>query len=92
MLSKILEKVIFCQIIEYLESNNLLHPSHHGFRQKHNTCTALIQMMDTWTEAFDQEQISGVLMLDMSAAFDLVDHALLVDKLKVYGFQANAFN
>ena len=43
-------------------------------------------MMDTWVESFEKEDISAVLMLDMSAAFDLVDHSLLTKKLSVYGF------
>ena len=84
--SKILERAIFVQVVEYFEENGLLNPSHHGFRQKHNTCTALIQMIDTWVEAFDNKELSAVLMLDMSAAFDLVNHELLVKKLAVYGF------
>ena len=43
-------------------------------------------MMDTWVEAFDTEELSAVLMLDMSAAFDLVNHDLLFKKLEAYGF------
>ena len=62
-----------------------MNPSHHGFRGQHSTCTALIQMIDSWVEAFDNGDISAVLMLDMSAAFDLVDHELFLKKLKVYG-------
>ena len=88
--SKILERAIFVQVVEYFEENGLLHPSHHGFRQKHNTCTALIQMIDTWVEAFDDKELSAVLMLDMSAAFDLVNHDLLVKKLSAYGFDDNS--
>ena len=42
--SKILERAVFAQLIIYLEENNLLHPSHHGFRSKHNTSTAILQM------------------------------------------------
>ena len=84
--SKILERTIFSQVVEYFEANDLLHPSHHGFRQKHNTSTALIQMIDTWAEAFEDEKVSAVVMLDMSAAFDLVNHDLLVKKLDAYGF------
>ena len=42
ILSKILEKAIFLQTVDYLETNDLLHPSHHGFRSCHNTCTALM--------------------------------------------------
>ena len=48
ILSKILEKAVFLQIVEYLDSNNLLSPNHHGCRSGHNTATALIQMYDQW--------------------------------------------
>ena len=85
--SKLLEKVIFCQLVEYLEENELLHPSHHGFRAKHNTSTALLQMNDIWLDALEHDEISAVIMLDMSAAFDVVDHPILLDKLKSYGLQ-----
>ena len=43
-------------------------------------------MIDTWAEAFEDEKVSAVVMLNMSAAFDLVNHDLLVKKLDAYGF------
>ena len=86
ILSKILERVIFNQVIEYLNTNNLLHPSHHAYRAEHNTTTALIQMYDGWLQAVESGELAGVCMLDMSAAFDLVDHDLLIQKLGLYGF------
>ena len=86
ILSKILERVIFNQMIEYLTSNGILHPNHHAFRQNHNTTTAMIQMYDSWLQAIESGQIAGVCMLDMSAAFDLVNHDLLLQKLQLYGF------
>ena len=73
-------------MIDYFETNNLLHPNHHGFRANHNTTTALIQMYDTWVEAMDKEEATGVCLLDMSAAFDMVSHPVLLDKLVLYGF------
>ena len=85
--SKILERAAFCQIIEYMEGNDLLHPSHHGFRAKHNTSTALLQMIDTWLEAFDNDDVTAVIMVDLSAAFDVVDHLILLQKLEIYGFE-----
>jgi hypothetical protein len=86
ILSKILERAIFNQVIEYLNTNNLLHPNHHAYRAQHNTTTALIQMYDGWLQAVESDQLAGVCMLDMSAAFDLVDHDLLIQKLELYGF------
>ena len=87
VLSKVLEKCIFVQMVEYLESNGLIHPSHHGFRAKHSTVSALIQMFDTWIDAFEDSEVSAVIMLDMSAAFDVVDHQILLEKLTLYGFE-----
>ena len=86
VLSKLLERAVFIQMIDYFETNNLLHPNHHGFRANHNTTTALIQMFDTWVEAMDKEEATGVCLLDMSAAFDMVCHPVLLDKLVLYGF------
>ena len=57
VLSKILERSVFLQLIQYFESNNLIHPSHHGFRSKHNTSTALLQMYNEWEEPLDDGKL-----------------------------------
>ena len=90
VLSKILEKVIFRQVLEYVETSGILHASHHGSRPKHSTCTAIIVMYSTWINAVEEGKMAGVVMVDLSAAFDLVDHGLLVKKLEVMGFNQNA--
>ena len=90
VLSKVLEKCIFVQLMSYFEEQSILHPYHHGFRARHSTTTALIQMFYTWVYAFEQEEISAVIMLDMSAAFDVVDHNILLGKLKLYGLEQSA--
>ena len=59
--SKILERVVFNQLVSYLESNNLIHPNHHGSRSGHNTATALIQMYDTWVEEVDKGNMVWVM-------------------------------
>ena len=90
--SKVCEKAIFIQLVTYFESNNLIHPSHHGFRADHNTTTALIEMADRWVESFDEGKLSAVVALDMSAAFDLVDRNILKEKLLAYNLDLSMVN
>ena len=48
-------------------------------------------MTETWLEAFDENKISAAVMLDLSAAFDVVDTQILVDKLRLYGFEVKSY-
>ena len=90
VLSKILERAVFVQLVSYLDNNNLLHPNHHGSRKAHSTATAMIQMYDTWVKAVEEGNMAGVMMVDLSAAFDMVDHALLLGKLELLGLNRQA--
>ena len=56
-----------------------------GFRKNRSTLTALLQMYDRWVCGAKDGMINGVILLDLSAAFDLVDMRILVEKLKIYG-------
>jgi hypothetical protein len=79
----VIERVIFTQIVKYMNSNEFFHPNHHGFRALHSTTTAMIQMYDFWVQAVDKGEFTGVCMLDMFAAFNVVDHDILLSKLKL---------
>ena len=85
-LSKILEKIVYEQMYEYLTKNKIFHPNLHGYRKNRSTQTALLAMYDRWVRAASNKQVSGVVLLDLSAAFDLVDPDILVKKLRIYGF------
>ena len=85
-----MEKVVFGQLVAYLEANNLIHPNLHGSRSGHNTSTALIQLYDKWVQEVEDGKMVGVLLCDQSAAFDLCDHYLLVEKLKLMGLEDEA--
>ena len=90
ILSKVLEKIVFTQFITYLEANGLVHPNLHGSRAVHSTTTALIQLYDRWADEVERDKMVGVLICDQSAAFDLCDHRLLVEKLRLLGMDDTA--
>ena len=52
--------------------------------------TAIIEMYDRWVESIEKGDMAGVMMIDLSAAFDLVDHQLLLQKLELMGFEKSA--
>ena len=88
--SKIMKSVVFNQLVSYLDNNGLINPNHHGSRSGHSTATALIQMYDTWAEEVDRGNMVGVMMVDLSAAFDMVDYDLLLQKLELFGLDSMA--
>ena len=59
IMSKILERLVFKQVVQYIEGNGLLHPSHHGSRSQHSTCTAIIEMYDTWVNSAENGEMGG---------------------------------
>ena len=59
----------------------------HGYRGGRSTTTDLLTMYDKWVKASSKGQLSGVVLVDLSAAFDLVSPDILVKKLRIYGFK-----
>jgi hypothetical protein len=90
IMSKIIERHVSNQIKQYLKAHNLLHERQSGFRSNHSCETALTAMVDDWIMAIDNNQFSGTVFLDLSKAFDLIDHELLLSKLSAYKFHENS--
>ena len=84
-ISKILERAVHQQLYEFLTANELFTPNQFGFRPKLSTVTALAHFTDNILQSLDKGGFTGAVFLDLSKAFDTVDHALLVEKLKTIG-------
>ena len=89
ILAKLLEKHICDHLCDLLEENALLHRFQSGFSKFHSTETALILLIDQLLFDLDSNRASGLVFIDYKKAFDLIDHGLLLEKLKPYGVRDN---
>ena len=91
-ISKVFEKVAYIQLYNYLKENELLYQSQYGFRQLHSTELATLELTDKIYMSLDDKKIPLAIFLDLSKAFDTIDHSILMYKLKHYGIQGSALN
>ena len=84
VLSKLLEKHVHIYLNDYLEKRQLLHLFQSGFRRKYPCNTALARLTNSWLTAMNKSEVSGVVLLELKKAFDLVDHDILLKKLAIY--------
>ena len=93
LLSKIIEKLVFKQVLNFLEKYNLLHNNQYGFRPNRSTTQAILDNLHFIYDSLDSNHTVISLFLDFSKAFDCIDHKILLSKLHFYGFRgiANAW-
>lgn len=86
-LSKIFEKIMISRLRSFLVSNSVLAREQFGFQKGVSTNDAIFDMADFVAEALDHRQIISTVLLDLSKAFDHVDHETLLDILDRYGIR-----
>lgn len=90
--SKIFESILSDHLKLLLSSINFIIPQQHGFRSMHSTQTNLITALDDWTMALDQGLHTDVIYIDVSKAFDHVNHSVLLNKLTLIGLSPSIIN
>ena len=88
--SKIYERIIHDQLSSYFDS--IFDSRLCGFRAKHSTQHALIKMIGQWHQSLDTSGKVGAVLMDLSKAFDCIDHKLLLAKLKAYGLDTKSLD
>ena len=83
-LSKVFEKVIYDQTWNAFHS--VLSSNLSGFMKTHSCCTALLKMTEDWRNSISNKEAVAAVAVDLSKAFDAINHSLLLAKLKAYGF------
>ena len=83
--SKIFERVLFNQLYEYFDRNDLLTQHQYGFRKNHSTEFAAMELIDRVANLLELGKIPFNLYIDLSKAFDVLNHDILLSKLEFYG-------
>ena len=87
-IAKIFEKAVNARLIKYLDKFNLLTDNQFGFRAQHATSHVMIKLYDKALSGLDNKNCkTGSVLLDISKAFDCVDHVILLHKLHHYGIR-----
>ena len=92
VISKTFERVLYDQLYNYLDYNNLLSEHQSGFRSHHSTTTALLDATSACLKSIDRDELNIVVFLDLTKAFDTVNHDKLIEKLSAYGIQSRSLS
>ena len=90
--SKLFERVIFNQLHDHFNFHNLYFNSQYGFRKKHSTEFAVLELLDKTIKYMNSGDVPISIFLDLSKAFDTLDHDILLAKLSYYGVKSTALS
>jgi len=86
---RVMERIINCELLDYLVKNVLITKDQFGFMKRRSTCANLLESLNDWVVNVESKLITDVLYIDFRKAFDSVSHNKLLIKLKAYGIEGN---
>ena len=89
-ISKIIERSAVNQIISYLETNQLITKCQHAYRKQHGTITNLVEAINHIYREIDNKKYSAIVKMDLSKAFDCINHRILLNKLNNMGLKKDS--
>ena len=91
-LSKLLEKVVYEKVYQFLTDTNQIYSSQYGFRSRHSRENAIGELLSAVLKGYQSNKYTVGLFLDLSKAFDTLQHSILLDKLHYYGIRGRALD
>jgi len=89
---KVMETIVCEEVVNFLDSRNLIAKEQHGFLSKKSTVTQMLLCMNEWTKLIDKNQLVDALYLDLAKAFDSVSHPKLLTLLSKLNINGNIHN
>ena len=85
--TRIFEKLVYKRLIKFVNKHYILYSSQYGFRNRHSTQHATLEILNVILSNFDKGQFTFCLFIDLKKAFDTVNYDILLSKLENYGFR-----
>ena len=92
MVNSLFENILHNRLYKYLTKFNILYEYQYGFRKGHSTTQALVEITDRIKSAIDRNELTCGIFIDLTKAFDTVDHSILLQKMHKYGIRGNIHN
>ena len=90
--SKILERIVYNRTVKFLDQNNILGRYQYGFRSNYSTSMALTDIANKIVDTFEENSFLIGVFVDLSKAFDTINHNIMLAKLQYYGFRGVAYS
>ena len=89
-LSKVLVKIVYQRIYGFLQTTGQLYENQYGFRESHSCEHAIGKVINGIVKGLENKEVSACVLLDLSKAFDTIEHTIMLEKLALYGIRGNA--